>query len=214
MIIYPNDNADNIDLDITISWESGDVNGDIVTYSVFFNEGQHTNENYDPIINGLTDKFFQLEDLVKDTYYSFKILAEDEHGSQHISDDITFKTRLPLPPIIDGPTEANLRKECTYSAYTTDVDGDMYYWFFDWGDGEDSGWLGPYGPHDSVSAKHSWHEIGDYNISVRYNQDGLLSDWGTLEVSMPKTKINKTLFLAFLENHPNLFQLLRQIFRL
>ena len=108
--------------------------------------------------------------------------------------------------------EARIRRECTYTALPTDVDGVDYYWFFEWGDGEDSGWFGPYGPHYVVTASYSWQEKGNYTVKVRYNQDGLISDWGTLEVSMPKTKsyIN-TPFLRFLENHPHLFPLLRQI---
>jgi hypothetical protein len=212
--VYPSDGASNVDTDVNIDWESGDINGDAVEYSIYFNEGLAVNDNIELIVEGLTDNFFQVEDLKKDTFYSFRIIVEDEHGSQHTSDDITFSTRLPLPPIIEGPMEAKIRRECTYTASPTDVDGVDYYWFFEWGDGEDSGWFGPHGPHDDVTASYSWQEEGDYTVKARYNQDGLKSDWGTLEVSMPKTKTINTPFLTFLESHPHLFQLLRQILEL
>jgi C1A family cysteine protease len=208
--VYPSDGASNVDNDVNISWESRDVNGDSVTYSIYFNEGIDVDNNREPIVEGLIDNFFQVEDLKKYTFYSFRIIAEDEHGSQHTSDDIRFSTRLPLSPIIDGPTEARIGRECRYTASSTDVDGEDYYWFFEWGNVEDSGWFGPYDPQDVVTASYSWQEEGDYTIKARYNQDGLISDWGALEVSILKNKPFNP-FIRFLENHTHLFPLIRQI---
>ena len=54
---------------------------------------------------------------------------------------------------------------------------------------------------------------GDYEILVKskdeYDLENLWS--GSLPISMPKTKTINTLFLKFLENHPHLFPLLRQL---
>jgi hypothetical protein len=187
--VYPNDGDSDIDPNVKISWDSGDINNDTVTYSVYFNDGLVVNDDNEPIVEKLTDNFYQMEDLKKDTLYSFRIISEDEHGSQHVSDDVTFGTRLPLPPIIEGPMNARTGGECTYTASATDDDGEIYYWFFDWGDGDDSGWFGLYGPHDVVTLSHSWEEKGDYLVKVRYNEDGLISDWATLEVTVPKNKV-------------------------
>ena len=62
----------------------------------------------------------------------------------------------------------------------------MYLWV-DWDDGTQ----GPYsGPYESgiVNLGHTWYEKGDYTISAKtkdvYSDE---SEWGTLEVTMPKT---------------------------
>jgi len=209
--ITPVDGAKDCELNVHISWTGGDINNDAVNYSIFLNEGHSTNSNYEPVIKGLTENFYQLDGLQVDTTYSFRILAEDEHGSQHISDDTTFTTRSLLAPFIDGPTETRIRKEYTYSATTTETDGEKYYWYFDWGDGENSGWRGPHSPNDEISASHTWQKPGEYTISVRYNRDGFLSEWGTLQITMPKNKGDTSLFYQLFENHPTLFSLLRQM---
>jgi len=108
-----------------------------------------------------------------------------------------------------------------YTTNTSDFDGDDIYYLFDWGDGTDTGWLGPYISGETARISHEWVEKGNYNIKVKAkddpNGDGNLSDgeesiWSEpLSISMPKTKIIQTPFLDFLENHPHLFPFLRQI---
>lgn len=208
--IYPYDGDSGIDTDVTVTWNSGDINNDVLTYSFYLNKGAYVFENKDPLAEGLTDSFFQLQDLEKGTTYSFRIIAEDEHGSQHKC-DVTFSTRLPLPPIIEGPVKLTIEKEYTYTVSSGDIDGDIYLWYFDWGDGKKTSWFGIYGPNDVVTATHSWSEKSNYTIRVRYKQDGQISDWANLEVLISKTKPLITPFLRFLQNHPILFPLLRQI---
>jgi C1A family cysteine protease len=188
--VFPYDRATNVDPDVNISWNNcEDIDGDTVTYTIFMNEGLVVYDGKEVLVEGITNNYFQVEDLDKNKMYSFKVIAEDEHGSQHASDDITFVTRPPSPPTIEGPTDARIRRECTYTASTTDDDGEEYYWFFKWGDDEDTGWLGPYNADDKVSATHTWDDKDKYIIKVRYKEDGLMSDWTTLEVSMPKNKV-------------------------
>ena len=54
------------------------------------------------------------------------------------------------PDIPDGPSTGGIDTEYTYTTKTTDPDGDKLYYLFDWGDGEVSGWLGPYNPDELV----------------------------------------------------------------
>ena len=57
---------------------------------------------------------------------------------------------------------------------------------------------------------------GDYEIRVKAKDEyDLESLWsGSLPINMPKTKTFHTPFLKFLENHPHMFPLLRQILEL
>ena len=213
--VCPYGRASNIDPDVNISWDDcEDIDNDTVTYSIFLNEGFTVYESREPIVEGLSHNYYQVSDLTKNTQYSFMIIAEDEHGSQHASDHIRFSTRLPSAPTIEGPTEARVREECTYNASTTDDEGETYYWFFKWGDDENTGWLGHYESGETASATHTWDNKDDYIIKVRYKEDGLMSEWATLEVTMSKNKVINTPFLQFLENHPNLFPLLQKLLEL
>ena len=61
---------------------------------------------------------------------------------------------------------------------------------------------------------HTWSEKSNYAVIVKAKDVmGEESEWGTLEVSMPKNKIINP-FERFLQGHPYMFLLLRQIFGL
>ncbi len=90
----------------------------------------------------------------------------------------------PQPP--SGPTSGEAGVEYTYTAVTTDPDGDIISYIFSWGDGTtsqtnfmQSGQQG--------SASHSWNEQNTYEIKVKaVDQYGAESEWSNpLLVSMP-----------------------------
>ncbi|PNX47070.1 MAG: hypothetical protein BV456_11470, partial [Thermoplasmata archaeon M8B2D] len=72
-----------------------------------------------------------------------------------------------------------------------DPQNDEIFYFFDWGDGTDSGWVGPFDSGVTVEASHKWTEKGSYSIIVKAKDtEGHESEWSEpLSVSMPKTKI-------------------------
>jgi hypothetical protein len=126
-----------------------------------------------------------VDGLKKGTYYSWKVVSEDENGAQCESDECLFLTRIPLPPVVNGSFNGKPKTEYAFSAFPGDQDGEQYYWLFDWGDEESSGWLGPYDPHDTITVNHTWKKRNTYAMKVRYKEDGLMSEWAEYEVSMP-----------------------------
>lgn len=112
-----------------------------------------------------------------------------------------------------GPTSGNTGQIYTYETSTTELDGDDLFYWFEWGDGTNTGWIGPYNSGDIVSVQHTWNTKGNYNIKVKARDRCYAeSDWSDpLIVSMPKNKVISTPFLQFLENHPHLFPLLQQL---
>ena len=119
------------------------------------------------------------------------------------------------PDAPDGPASGAADVEHTYTASTTDSDGDKLYYLFDWGDGKFSGWVGPYNSGQTAQASHTWKEKGDYEIRVKAKDDhGVQSEWSDpLPISMPKNKQLIDLpFFDFLERFPRLFPILRNIF--
>lgn len=92
----------------------------------------------------------------------------------------------PETPSIDGPSRGNTGEQYIYEFITADSEDNEVYFYIDWGDGTDSGWLGPYASEDMVSVEHVWAEDGSYDVKAKAKDDkGIQSPWGTLQVSMP-----------------------------
>ena len=58
-------------------------------------------------------------------------------------------------------------QEYSYTSSATDPDGDQISYLFDWGDGSNSGWLGPYPSGTTATASHTWTDLGTYNVTVK-----------------------------------------------
>lgn len=129
----------------------------------------------------------------------------------------SYDNQVPEKPLISGPTNGNVGDTYDYYFSSVDPDGHDLYYFVDWGDGSCTNWFGPFNSGEQVKMNHSWGSEGTFIIRVK-SQDilGGESDWGELEVTMPRNRVFNinSLFLRFLENHPNLFPILRQLLRL
>ena len=134
-------------------------------------EGTHEYSNFTEFVdNGIPSSKSHYWDIPGT--YVVKAQAEDEYGYESdwsegytviVYDDDT----PPEIPIIDGPVTGKKEKEYTYNVTTTDPDGDVIKYFIDWGDGLDSGWVGPYNSGEKLTATHSWNERGTYTIIVK-----------------------------------------------
>ncbi|MFO8133757.1 MAG: hypothetical protein R6U10_07520 [Thermoplasmatota archaeon] len=66
------------------------------------------------------------------------------------------------------------------------------YLYVDWGDGINSGWIGPYASGEEVILTHSWTSAGDYTIKARtIDVYGQTSPWGMLDVSIAGIEIKQ-----------------------
>jgi len=94
------------------------------------------------------------------------------------------------PNIPSGPVSGKSGMEYTYSTSTSDSDEDRIYFLFDWDDGSNSGWIGPYNSGEVISESYSWKSVGNYDIRVKAKDDsGAESEWSDpLPINMPKTK--------------------------
>ena len=82
------------------------------------------------------------------------------------------------PDAPDGPSAWVKNQECSFTASTTDPEGDTIYYMFDWGDGSYSQWLGPIGSGQEIEGTHIWTELGDYDLKVRARDVwGRVSEW-------------------------------------
>jgi hypothetical protein len=114
-----------------------------------------------------------------------------------------------------GTINGKINTEYTYTTTTTDPDGDSLYYMWNWGDGNISGWYGPYGSNIVANAAHIWTTKGTYEIKVKARDEhGAESNWSEpLSATMPFSYTYHGFhFLEILfERFPHLFPLLRYL---
>jgi len=211
---------------VDVSAASVDVYLTMPTYPVTFNSLLGLNQDYDymsgtsfscPQVSGLAalllsqDPSLTNEEVRKiiranvDPYTSNEYIGT---GRINAHKALTRFNTQPDKPTIIGPSSGKPGKPYSFTASTTDPNGDQISYLWDWGDGNFSEWL------DTPEATYTWEQEAKFNISVRAKDIyGAESDWSEpLSFSAPKNKpyIN-TPFLNFLENHLHMFPLLRQL---
>jgi len=119
-------------------------------------------------------------------------ISNDDGISWHVSgsdsDNSIVSESLnnpPVPPTPTGPTEGDVDVSYTYCTSNTGISDDVFF-LFDWDDGTNSGWIGPYPAGSSLCASHTWSTSGTYCIKVKAkDSDGNESGWsGELCVSI------------------------------
>jgi hypothetical protein len=108
------------------------------------------------------------------------------------------------PETPEGTVSGETGVEYTYNTSSSDPEGDKLYYWFDWGDDTNSGWLGPYNSGDIVSSSHVWNTRGNYDIKVKAKDiDGAQSQWSdSLVISMPKSNSILTQIYQNFEEKP------------
>jgi len=127
-------------------------------------------------------------DLTTRAWYTFVTAAEN------------IPPNKPATP--SGWAEGRIHVIYTYNTTTTDVNEDQIYYLWDWGDGSDSGWVGPYESGAIASENHSWSKRGAYEIKVKAKDNyGSESNWSDpLPISMPFSKdIIRDRFMEFIQ---------------
>jgi hypothetical protein len=118
------------------------------------------------------------------------------------------------------PTYTNLGKKPTADisvelcSETIDKDGDNVFYWWDFGDGTNSGWLGPYISGEEHCTTHDF-EQGTYTVKVKakdvHGAESVWSDPLEVKVKAKNKPLINTMpwFLRFLQNHPYLFPILQ-----
>ena len=67
----------------------------------------------------------------------------------------------------NGPDHGIIHYDIMFTTGTTDPNFDKILYMFDWGDGSNSGWLGPYNSGETITAIYAWSTLGDFEVRVR-----------------------------------------------
>jgi len=90
-----------------------------------------------------------------------------------------------------GKTTICWNRMYNYTSSTTDPDGDQIYYMFYWGDGSNSGWLGPYNSGATGTGSHTWKALGNYTVQVKARDV-----WGSGSIA------SEPLFVSVLNDTP------------
>jgi hypothetical protein len=198
-----------------------DPNGNQIYYN--FSWGDNTSSgwigpyNSGQIVN--TSHFWKAQGI-----YEIKVQARDFSGmSSNWSDSLIMKisnSNPPSAPDISGPAIGRPGKSYSYTFVSIDPDGDdIAEYIVNWGnDKPDQIIFGPFESGEEVKESHTWSYMDIYVITIKAKDIyGTESNWTEFTVTMPRTKSKNIPFhwlQNFLQNHPNLFPLIRQLLHL
>ena len=127
------------------------------------------------------------------TYYiqvKTKLLGDENPSNDLLSKAFNVLANNPpnTPTIPSGRTKGIRNTSYTYTTSAIDPNGDNVYYLWDWGDGTNSSWLGPYPSGQNVTASHIWSTRGSYAVTVKAKDAfGAESSWSIpLTVNMYK----------------------------
>jgi len=130
--------------------------------------------------------------------------------------DISVLKNAPLKPDTPyGEINGKIGEEYYYNTSTTDVDGNIVYYYWLWGDGSNSDWIGPYTSGEEISISHIWNKRGDYSLKVKAkDEEGFESLWSDpLTISMPRNhQYVKEYLINIIEKYNFLSKILYNIF--
>jgi hypothetical protein len=210
----PVNGSTNNPLSLTWNIPINDPEGDAFSWTIQCSNRQANSGT--GAINGT--RSLALSGLSYSTTYKVWVNATDSTGScQYMRKWYTFTIRAnqpPNPPTITGPSEGKVGTAYGYNFTAIDPKCDEVFYFIDWGDTTNSGWIGPYASGEQITRSHTWSTKGTYTVKAKaMDIHGNESDWATLTVTMP-CSYNKPMiqFLELLfQRFPNAFPLLRQL---
>jgi len=176
---------DSQTLSVTITHNTLDPNSHyIYKVEIEKNEVVYLTEEYDN--QPTADTFTYTYEIEADIGDLLSVVAYCSlYGSLTDSLTVTGDNNPPTKPTITGSTQGEAGISYTYTAVSTDPDGDDVFYCFDWGDGTEF-CSDTVGSGEPVEASHTWEETGTYMITVTATDEyGVSSEPGKLQVSMP-----------------------------
>jgi hypothetical protein len=210
----------SIDNPLNIIWNISinDTEGDAFSWTIQCSNGQ-TNSGTGAS-NGT--KSLTISGLAYTTTYKVWVNATDPNGSGlYTRKWYTFTTQQQpnVPPNKpnkpSGTTSGKIKVVYTYTTSTTDTNGDQVYYMWDWGDGTQSNWLGPYNSGITINTTHKWTTKGSYSIKVKATDingaESSLSD--PLPITMPYTYKPPLIqfFELLFQRFPHVFPIIRHL---
>ena len=193
----PVSDSTSISINTNLSWIGGDPDPeDTVTYDVYFEANDSSPDVL--VSNDQNSTIYITGTLNYNTHYYWKIIAKDNHGNETPGPVWNFITvsQINNPPNLpnapSGPSSGKTGISYSFSASTTDPDGDNIAYMFDWGDGNISNWTSYVSSGNIVNQLHSYSTKGTYYIKVKAKDiNGAESLWSNSHKIIIELEITK-----------------------
>lgn len=119
----------------------------------------------------------------------------------------------PLKPSISGPTRGEPNIAYPFWFNSTDIENEDYRLYVDWGDGTNTGWIGPFTSGQAISVNHTWTVKKIFSITAKAKDvNDAESEWSTHNINIPvNIQIKNTFILRLLERFPILFMFIQKL---
>jgi len=118
----------------------------------------------------------------------------------------------PSIPSIEGNIEGKPGDEYEYTIESTDPENDEISYYIDWGDNNSVEWTRYGSSGDPLHVPYSYYSKGIFIIRAKAKDSkGFESDWGTLEVSIPKDRLINLQFTNLLQKYSLIYSVIQKL---
>lgn len=119
----------------------------------------------------------------------------------------------PIRPTIIGPNRGEAGIEYSFKFKSTDPENEDIFYYVDWGDETNTGWLGPYAAGTEITVNHTWTVVKNYQIKAKAKDImGDECEWSYHSMNLPRAKIIRNpIILELLERILNAFPILSRL---
>jgi len=178
-----------------------------------------TSENEGETWTVKDDKINDVSGSLKDEYhcvdlFEYRVFWSDtrETIADVYSDSIYA---APNVPTITGSENGKVNRNYDFTVTATHPDGLDLLYFIDWGDGTNTGWIGPFESGESHTEQNSWSSKEEFVIRAKAKdaERGIESSWAEFSFSTPKSKIKNIFNIQdLIQDLMDYFPILKQIF--
>jgi len=171
---------------------------------------------FDPLMNNIANGNNSGSFILPKSGWTYRVFWVDNEtdgprGSAYA--DVYILNDYPILEL-DGPTKVKVGTTHTYTFSVIDPQDQLIYLLLDWGDGSDTGWMGPYESGEEDSRSHAWTVEGTYTITLYAKDEYDAESSISLRVQVPKNKpyfYNFPILNWLFERFPNAFPILRYL---
>jgi len=161
----PAEGATNQSRNADLSWTGGDLDGDAVTYDVYFEANDATPDLL--VANNQVDTAYNPGTLAANTHYCWRIVAKDEHGATNAGPVWDFVTESS----INNPPNMPFDPSPADDAIDQDVDVDL-----SWSGGDPDGDAVMYDVYFEADNPYPSTLVSDDQVSTTYEPGALSPD--------------------------------------
>ncbi|MBS3778190.1 MAG: hypothetical protein KGY50_02715 [Candidatus Thermoplasmatota archaeon] len=96
-----------------------------------------------------------------------------------------YLNQPPSNPVIQGPKKFKINSIQEFTVSSTDDENNSLSYYVDWGDGKNTGWIGPFLQKQQVSINHSWQSKGTFSVKAKVKDNyGCESNWSFYPITI------------------------------